>query len=223
MINCDICEAGFPDDKLFPVSYYDNILDEKSKKILTVCIVCLPTVKRNQLDFYYNQEITTLPSNYQCLEDGFGDWEKAERLKNESLFLYGSPGCGKTALATFILRILWQEGKMGLFVRFSKLIYKVQIDFMNSLPKIEAIEKYKGCLVLDDIGTENLTKNGKTATHIMIDSRASNGLQTIITSNYDLDEIGVHFGDKRIPSRIAGMITKKASDFSDNGDRRIKG
>ncbi len=150
------------------------------------------------------------------MKDKYNIKGKVNRLKNNSVYLYGEAGSGKTVLSTFILRKIWSEGKNGKFVVFPEFIYELQSGYEESLDKVNNVKCFDDCLVLDDFGAERMTDFVRQTSYIIINYREMNELQTIITSNFTLDEIDANI-DRRISSRIAGMC----EIIKLEGDKRI--
>lgn len=94
----------------------------------------------------------------------------------------------------------------AIFITVPELLMKIRSCF--SLDKCEEtiVNKYSNVpfLVLDDLGVEKGSEWALQTLYIIINNRYSNCLQTVITSNFSIEEIGIKLGD-RIASRIAGM------------------
>lgn len=159
-----------------------------------------------------------IPVRYRTLKDEYGDVKLAKELKGEGVFLWGEVGSGKTVLATFILRELCKDIIDVRFVSYPELIYGLQIDYENSEELIKPIMRFPGCLFLDDFGAEKLTDFVCQISYLIINHREQNNLQTIITSNFSLDEIDETI-DRRLSSRIFGMCRV----INRKGDRRLEG
>ncbi len=164
----------------------------------------------------YQEKVSELPKKFRSLNDRYGFIERAKKLKDKSLFLFGETGSGKTVLSTFILKEIWKEKKSGFFISYPELIFEMQTDYDNSKEKLEEVKNYN-CVILDDFGAEKLTDFVRQISYLIINYREQNDLQTIITSNFTLDEIDKSI-DRRISSRICGMC--EVIEMS--GDKRIK-
>lgn len=168
------------------------------------------------LDCYYKKENSKLPLIYRDVEDKYNFKEYIENL-NESLFLYGDSGSGKTFLSAMILKMIWKESGSGKFISYPEFIYSIQTDYENNAGTVDDIKKYQYCLVIDDFGAEKMTDFVRQISYLIINYREQNKLQTIITSNFTLDEID-KFVDRRVSSRIGGMC----KIIKMTGDKRIK-
>jgi DNA replication protein DnaC len=157
-------------------------------------------------------------------------------LKEDSIFLHGSPGIGKTHIAAALMRekILGDNEAHYTYPDDSARVYMPSYPVMITIPdlllecfnggqEIESsiIERYsvKKCLILDDMGAEKTSEWSIQTLYSIIDRRYRDERQTLITSNLTLDEIAEKVGD-RIASRIAGMC--KVVEIKGK-DRRIGG
>lgn len=121
------------------------------------------------------------------------------------------------------------EYNPSLFVKASELQNKYNEQFRGT-PEMqkEASEKFYHLkdkmkkvplLILDDIAIRELTQAFENELYEVIDTRATNELATIFTSNLAITELGNMIGD-RIASRIDGMTVKVAfqgKDFRKGG------
>lgn len=155
-------------------------------------------------DTWYKTKIESLPSIYR---EGDIGREKAERYLKEGLkngiFLTGRAGCGKTSIATQILRIIWERKIDGKFVEYQDWILELEDKRRggNTFREVKELQEFDGLLVLDDIGFEDPSNFIKRITYLIVNHRVSNDLPLIITSNLFLEEIG-DFYDPRLVSRI---------------------
>lgn len=167
------------------------------------CGECLRKRVESQNNEKYQEKVLELPKKFRFLKDKYGFNERAIKLKDKSLFLFGETGSGKTVLSTLILKEMWKNNKNGYFISYPELIFEMQTDYDNSKEKLEEVKNYN-CVVLDDFGAEKLTDFVRQISYLIINYREQNDLQTIITSNFTLDEIDKSI-DRRISSRICGM------------------
>lgn len=72
----------------------------------------------------------------------------------------------------------------------------------NKTYQLEQIMKYD-CVCLDDLGAEKLTEASQQNLYYLIDTRYREGLSTIITSNFTIEQINKN--EPRIASRLAEM------------------
>ena len=211
---CGECCKQFED-----VDLSDEILCNSGNRVY--CIPCMDKKKEDQRVYIY--KLSGIPEMYKkaSLQDD-----------NRSLFLSGANGIGKTYKAAGILcnwieklnykqLINYAEGSnYPIFITVPELLMKIRNCFSLQQCEESVVEKYSRCpvLVLDDLGVEKTTEWVLQTLYIILNNRYSNYMQTIITSNLSIEEIGEKLGD-RIASRIAGMckIVKLTGK-----DRRVK-
>lgn len=130
------------------------------------------------------------------------------------LYIHGGCGVGKTALASLIGRELLKQGKGVLFRENQELLNELKASFDNEQVSTSAVlEKYQTCevLILDDIGLGLLSDWGVGILEQVINERYNRDLRTIITANYDLEDLeerlgsGDKYAARRIVSRIGGQ------------------
>jgi DNA replication protein DnaC len=156
-----------------------------------------------------------LPLIYRDAVDKYNVMEKLDI--NKSYFFYGDTGAGKTFTAVEILKKRWKNGQSGLFISYPELLFSIQTNYEQNAEMVDEIKKYKQLIVLDDFGAEKMTDFVRQVSYLIINYREQNKLQTIITSNFTLDEIDMYI-DRRISSRIAGMCEVVRM----SGDKRLK-
>ena len=158
--------------------------------------------------------------------------KKIESTK-ESCFVTGGCGTGKTHIAIGALKHFIQQLPCGYFqcypdiqvqeaefITVPELLMKIRSCFSLNECEETIVKKYSNIpfLVLDDLGVEKTSEWALQTLYIIINNRYSNCLQTVITSNFSIEEISEKLGD-RIASRVAGMckIVKLTGK-----DRRLK-
>lgn len=132
---------------------------------------------------------------------------KIDNVFDKSLFITGKVGTGKTTLAASIVRRSIRRFVVIKWISFPKFIMTLQGMFKgdsNPFELAESVADTKDLLVIDDIGAEKMTEYVRQIAYFIINEREQNMKQTIITSNYNLDQIDQMI-DSRVSSRIAGM------------------
>ena len=131
-----------------------------------------------------------------------------------SLYIWGkSTGCGKTSWACKIMsyyfrKIAFSSGLEfeGLYIYLPTFLEDLRNSYSNPSPEFdEELEMVKKCklLIIDDIGAEKVTEWVRERVVSIVNTRVSNGLSTIYTSNLSPEELNAEMGD-RISSRILG-------------------
>lgn len=124
-------------------------------------------------------------------------WVKA----NKGLYLWSKvPGSGKTFLSSCLAQSV--AIKYDLQMRFvTAADYLAAVGASYKYDVIDSSAVYRSCslLVLDDIGSQKQGDWQNQELYRLINARLQDGLITIYTSNYPIDQLNV---DERIKSRI---------------------
>ena len=204
---------------------YDTFLCDKCKE-------------KHRVEKIINKIKSIIPRKFWNLETD----KLLDRYKNKlcSLFIHGKAGTGKTVFACSLAKEYIREGYQVKFISFPAFIMDLQRKFRNNplllgddvydyakeialYPEdIESDPAYKkepreGILIIDDLGAVKLTEFVKQITYYIINEREMRVLPTIITSNFDLNEIDEMI-DPRVSSRIAGIC--EVLQFKGNDRRR---
>lgn len=176
---------------------------------------------------------------FKYAEKTFGDYEETadnrEALKMarwyvcakpaQGLYLYGGAGTGKTFLASLIAKEFILDLKSVIFGDYPSLLGDLKATFEKGGTE-DLLARYTDCdlLVLDDIGTEQVTDWSVGILYRVINDRYNGGKPVIVTSNYDLNGLGKRlttkgddFTGKRIISRLKEMCYQA---FLGTKDRR---
>lgn len=126
--------------------------------------------------------------------------EYAENPEGWLLFK-GAYGCGKTHLAAAIANHLIESGRKVLFVVVPDLLDHLRGTYrpgssVSYDSRFEAV-RTAPVLILDDLGTENLTAWAREKLFQIFNYRYNAKLPTVITTNRELEEI-----DQRVRSRM---------------------
>lgn len=108
--------------------------------------------------------------------------------------LAGNTGCGKSVAAASMI----ERRETGCFVRAAELV-----ELGNHFSDRDLLSKYRRCgvLVIDDLGIEYRSEQMICRLDELLDSRAANGLPTLVTTNLTADEFRARY-EERIWSRI---------------------
>jgi DNA replication protein DnaC len=137
--------------------------------------------------------------------------------RGEGLYIWSSnTGNGKTSWACKIMgyyfrKIAFSSGleNEGLYIYLPTFLDDLRNSYTTSSPEFEEeLEMVKSCklLIIDDIGAERVTEWVRERIVSIINTRASNDLCTIYTSNLSLKGLTDKLGDDRISSRIKGSV-----------------
>lgn len=143
------------------------------------------------------------------------NWDEVKK-QGLGIYLYGDVGTGKTKLTACIGNYLLSKFETVLFTNFYEIAKQIKKSFVDStLTESAFVERLTNVdlLIIDDLGTEILTKNGEKTwlqdkIYDVINARYISQKPTIFSSNeslVDLVECGLM---KKIVDRIAAMTVK---------------
>lgn len=154
--------------------------------------------------------IDSLAKRSPKLADVLREWQVTDRW----LVLHGPKGTCKTGAAAALLVEHVKGGGTGLFVKPARFLERIRRTYGNTEGPGEADVLQSlidaPLLVLDDVGTELLTKWGKEKLFTVIDEREERHMQgsprrTIVTTNLTLSALAAHMDDEgRVWDRIRG-------------------
>lgn len=128
---------------------------------------------------------------------------------NRGLFIYGPVRTGKTLLCSIIVNERAYIGKPSYFVTVTDMLDELR-DFDDAVARRNKLSYLKTCqcLIIDDLGAEYQTDWVASTLFSILDTRYKNELQTIINSNFSLDELSSRikgYHGERISRRIRDM------------------
>ena len=165
----------------------------------------------------------------KVLAEAVGAWLDGDPLTTgENLVIQGGTGRGKTGAAIGAIREFHFRGKTVRYWSLPDLMDQLRSEeFERSNPQavIDSLRKKPtmsyltdcDCLLLDDMGTERPTKYVEDRIYIIVNQRYTNGLPTIITTNW----VGKRFHEY-LGERVASRINESARYISAAGpDLRV--
>ncbi|WP_154826372.1 ATP-binding protein [Clostridium butyricum] len=139
------------------------------------------------------------------------------------LFIYGRPGNGKTYLTSCIANELIEKKQIKIkYCGINFILNQIKSSYDYKAPEeVKTIGKFKDSklLILDDLGTEQVTEWSRNKIYEIIDYRYRNKLSTIITTNLNMDEITNKY-TQRLADRMFEMCTK--FEFTNESVRKQK-
>ncbi len=131
--------------------------------------------------------------------------------------LLGDPGAGKTHLAAAIANFASSHGKQPLFVFVPDLLDHLRATFSPASESrydtlFETIRTVP-LLVLDDLGTQNMTPWVREKLYQLFNYRYDAKLPTIITTDNAMDEIDKRIRVRLLDSRLCRMFVLKVPPF----------
>ncbi len=145
----------------------------------------LATVSFDKIDFKANGTAYT--------ETVYGLLENAS--KNESVYLYGQMGTGKTYLAACCANYFARNGKKVAFVNYPAFCRRMSQSVVSGEYQQEVKRLcYAHFVVFDDIGAESVTEwNRDQILFPILNERYEKGLVTWFTSNESIESLQEHF------------------------------
>lgn len=126
----------------------------------------------------------------------------------KGLLMTGPVGCGKSHLATAILRGVVEKGYTGLYYNSPDLLRDIRATFepTSDLTEDDLLEEVTtvDLLVFDDVGAENATGFVLDRFYLIINERYEGCKPIIVTTNLDLSAMENRLG-QRIVSRMLEM------------------
>ena len=181
----------------------------------------LYTLSRIPLKYQYRMDLIPDDKDLRAFEalNAFKENIVAHVNNGEGLYIWSSnTGNGKTSWACKIMgyyfrKIAFNSGleNEGLYIYLPTFLDDLRNSYSNPSPEFDKeLEMVKGCklLIIDDIGAERVTEWVRERIVSIINTRSSNGLCTIYTSNLSLKGLTDKLGDDRISSRIKGSVTE---------------
>jgi len=173
----------------------------------------------------YKKRLTAMPAKFRDIE-----CDKPEIIKqgiDKSMFITGTVGSGKTVLMAGIAKeILKDDKRKVLWICYPDFIMELQNGFNKEKGEDTPYDiagetaSYPGTLCIDDMGVEKMTAFVQQMTYSIINHREQGMLHTLITSNFNLQQIEEQI-DTRVSSRIGGMC--KIIRLTGKDRRLVKG
>lgn len=162
--------------------------------------------------------------NMKNLKEELYFYAKNFDINSQNIFIYGNSGTGKTFLLSCIAKEVLNQGNTVIYADERDIITTIiSYTYSNFKDKEEYKSKVdmiynSDLLIIDDLGTGNITGNTTSALFEVINKRLRRGLPVIISSNLNIEDLDKFYG-KRIFSRILGSYYIKET-FGD--DLRIE-
>ena len=131
-------------------------------------------------------------------------------LNSKNLIFLGATGLGKTHLSLAIANVVLQRGYSVCYGTSYNICEDLRAEAYGKDKRITYTEDKvfeSDLLILDDLGTEIYNQYNTAAIHNIINTRMLSGKPTIISTNYDWDELLDKY-DQRVTSRINGEYTQ---------------
>lgn len=136
---------------------------------------------------------------------------------HENIIFVGSPGVGKTHLATAIGMEAARNRQITYFVNCNDLITNLKKAYLENRldDRLRLYSKYK-VLIIDEVGFLPIDKQGANMLFQLINKRYEKST-TIITTNQPFGKWGEVFGDSVIANAILDRLLHHSHVFTING------
>jgi DNA replication protein DnaC len=182
----------------------------------------LQTFETFSLDYYPEKE------KYRAIVDrcqAFAE-KVAKGQETENLLISGPVGTGKTHICSAIANSVLQTGKAVIYLKTGVLLdlirqarFYTDKNEQNECNQLMETLYRVPLLIIDDLGTENLTDFAQEQLLLLIDERINYHLPWVISTNLSLNEMDTHY-ELRLIDRIIG--TSGILRFSGESIRQLK-
>jgi len=133
------------------------------------------------------------------------------------ILLRGGYGCGKTHLAVAIANDRIAQNRPAIFTTVPDLLDFLRSSFApnSQVGFDERFEQIRSAplLILDDFGTESGTPWAREKLFQILNHRYNGRLPTVITTNYELEEIELRMRSRLVDPGLVHIVTILAPDF----------
>lgn len=150
----------------------------------------------------------------------------ATRQETGNILLSGPVGTGKTHLCSAIANYCLEAGVKVIYLKVSRLLDMIRESKFNQEASSPEEQKkimqslYQApLLVIDDLGTENLTDFAREQLLLIFDGRINHHLPWVVSTNLDLNALDAHY-ELRLMDRLVG--TSKVLTFTGESIRMRK-
>lgn len=130
---------------------------------------------------------------------------------SEGMLFAGKTGLGKTHLSLAIAQTVIENGYGVIYVSAPNILSRLESNQFSgrSVERTEDEQLLQECdlLIIDDLGTEFVTKFTQAAIYNIINTRLNSGKPVIISTNYSTKELEDIYGNRMV-SRIVGVLRK---------------
>ena len=133
------------------------------------------------------------------------------KKQTNGLIITGTSGVGKAHLAAAIANKLIEKGQIVLIGRLTTLLDKIKETFAdNTISENELIELYSNIdmIIIDDLGTERVSKWALEKLYTIIENRNENRLPIIITTRFDKNGLSKRFKEGQDEELADAVINK---------------
>lgn len=122
---------------------------------------------------------------------------------HENMLFYGNSGTGKTFLSNCIAKELLDKGYLVVYRTADSLIQNLKHIRFDGDEALEELIINCDLLIIDDLGTEQITDFSKTELFNLLNKKLLKGKNMIVSTNCTLEEL-LKIYSERISSRLLG-------------------
>jgi DNA replication protein DnaC len=210
---CPVCEdKGFINGRLC-ACHKQLLKDIMRDKLLKLAPLEHCTFDNFDLDNYKSEPLENSVNprvRAQRIFDASRRYAQNFSLNSKNLIFLGKTGLGKTHLSLAIANVVINKGYYVCYGTSQNICEDLRAEMFGRDSKLTyTLEDTLGCdlLIIDDLGTEIDNQYNIASLYNIINSRILSGRPTIISTNYDFNELLAKY-DQRITSRISGEYTQ---------------
>jgi len=161
-------------------------------------------------DFFPSKKLNEEPESprkniEKIYEKAWSYIEEFEETK-ENIMFYGNSGTGKTFLSLSIAKELLDRGYLVVYRTADDLIQNLRAVKLDNDTTLENLIVDCDLLIIDDLGTEQITNFSKTELFNLLNKKLLKGRKMLISSNFTLEVLSKTYSE-RITSRLFGNFT----------------
>ncbi|WP_392485946.1 ATP-binding protein [Haloimpatiens sp. FM7315] len=122
---------------------------------------------------------------------------------NNNLLFYGNSGTGKTFLSNCIAKSLLDSGHLIVYKTANELIENLREARFNKNANLEDLLLNCDLLIIDDLGTEQITEFSKSEIFNLINTKLLKQKKMLVSTNHSIEELSKTYSE-RITSRLFG-------------------
>ncbi len=133
----------------------------------------------------------------------YADLVSSDNHDGKCLILSGDVGCGKTHLATALIKsVIWSTAQPCMYVSFDELVAMAKETFAPKAPTTERelyrrFTKYR-LVVIDEVGMQNFTEFEQTVAYKLINARYLQELPTVLATNVPANNLKRCIGERAV-------------------------
>ncbi|MBC8060299.1 MAG: ATP-binding protein [Clostridiaceae bacterium] len=153
-----------------------------------------------------NDEPESPRKNMEKIYDKMWTYVEEFETSNENVLFYGNAGTGKTFLSHCLAKELLDRGYLVVYRTADDLIQDLRSVKLDNDASKENLLINCDLLIIDDLGTEQITNFSKTELFNLLNKKLLKGKKMLVSSNYTLEVLSKTYSE-RITSRLFGNFS----------------